>query len=763
VIKVKGGVLKRQYSPGYRRKLRGIVLSGVVLLSAFSIDRAGFVAPAHAIDKSPLKLPKLRVPVPGTRASFVADRVEYDPATKTAIARGTVELSYGIYRLTASEVSMNETTGAFSANGSVVILAPGGNSIEAASIDVRDKFKTLFAESVKAIISNRVELQADTVRRTEDGKTVFTNAHYTACLGCRTRNGEPMWELVTEKTTHDQTEHMLHHVKPKFKIAGHTVVSLPKLSLPDPTVKRKTGFLRPEYKAGTAYGLQVITPYFWATAPNHDLTFRPAIATHQGPLGDVEWRHRLESGQYNVRGYGVYQRNPGDTLEPGRRVRGALQTRGTFKLNDTLTWGWQGTIATDRNVLHEYDLDETRIAKNNVWMKNLSDRNYVSAEAIQFASKRNFILQERMPTALPYVSGEHYFNDPVLGGELKFNWNTYALNRELAYVPFVGMKHGKQQLRAVGDVRWSKQMINDSGMVFTPFGHLKSDVHYSEDVSAAGAEDTTFRFLPSAGLDFRMPFISNTRFGQSILSPVMQIIAAPDETGTEAIGNEDALTLNFDHTSLFLDDRFTGLDRYEGGVRANVGVNYTLLGANGGYLRASVGESFHLAGKNSFADGSGLEGSGSDIVGALTWRPNEFMGLSYEARVEEDLSAINRQSLQAGLTLDRFAGDVSYAFIAAEPAYGRPKDEEWISTNARLGLTDSWYLFGGVQYNIAEDLFNRRTLGLEFDCECMNFKMAYTAVGGAEFLGGITDHRFLLSFDFATLGGGKISGHYKPN
>ena len=48
----------------------------------------------------------------------------------------------------------------------------------------------------------------------------------------------------------------------------------PFMSSPDPSVTRKSGFLFPTFTYGTAYGVGAEIDYFWALAPNYDLTFR---------------------------------------------------------------------------------------------------------------------------------------------------------------------------------------------------------------------------------------------------------------------------------------------------------------------------------------------------------------------------------------------------------------------------------------------------------------------------------------------------------
>jgi LPS-assembly protein len=712
---------------------------------------------ALAIEEKPFIKPVTQQPAAGTVADFVADKVIYDPRTKIATALGAVRIVYGPYVLNASKVTFNDETGVFEANGSVDLREPNGNVLLAETLELREKFKQVFARHVKALLTNNVTITAQYARRDTDGISIFENASYTACKDCSTKSGHPLWELTSDETIHDDNEHMLYHVNPKLKIAGHTVLAAPRWAHADPSVKRKTGFLQPSYSIGDAYGIGVVTPYFIATAPNHDVTISPKFTTKQGPVMDVEWRHRLASGQYNVRGYGVYQFNP-EEAQDDSTLRGAIRTAGEFKINDDWNWGWDATATSDKEFLDDYDYDSREIAQSDVHVRGLWDRTYVNAQALNFQSLDNAIDQDYLPS-LPYITGETYFGEQVFGGELSFKWSSYSIWREDPNTPFIDVDHGTQQSRAVGDLKWKSQFISDAGLVMTPFARLRTDLTYTENLVGSGvASETVSRVLPSAGFDMRYPFIANYSFGQSIISPVVQVIAATDETETASIGNEDAITLNFDHTSLFLEDRFTGLDRYEGGTRANVGLTYSFLGANGGFARASVGESFHIAGENSFVAGSGLDGSSSDLVAALLLQPWEELSLSYEVRAEEDLSQINRQDVQFGLTLDRISGNLGYAFINQEPAYGRTVDEEWVQANARVGLTEGWYLFGGARYDIEDSHLDWRTIGVEFDCQCMNFKLAYTGINGET--PEDTEHRVMMSINFATLGGTQVSAGF---
>jgi LPS-assembly protein len=737
--------------------------AGFGVLMAVSLLALG-TTPAFALEEPEFIKPVLDEPAAGTVADFSAAKVAYDPKTKIAVATGRVIITYGPYVLNATRVTYNQETGVFTANGSVQIREPNGNVMLAETLELKNRFKEGFARHLKALLTNNVTISAHYAVRQEGGITIFEDAHYTACKDCSTDGGDPLWELVSDETTHDQKEKTLYHVNPRLKIAGHTVFGLPYLEHADPSVKRRTGWLAPTFDFGDVFGVGVVTPYFWAISPDKDLTFRPKFTTRQGPVADLEYRQRTENGLFNIRGYGVYELSPSRSDED-ERLRAAVETKGDFKLSSSWDWGWHAVLTSDETFLDDYDyLDdnipqtENRnvIAQNELYVRGLWDRNYVSAQALNFASLDQDVDEGSLPTVLPYAMGEHYFNEDVLEGQLRFAWRTYSISRDDAGTPFTEVDHGTSQSRAMAEFSWKSEYIGGMGQVFTPFSNLRGDIYMTNNlpdgVGGLHDEEFTTRVMPSAGFDLRMPFIGDHEYGQGIFSPVFQFIAATDEKSEGAIGNEDSITLNFDHTSLFLADRFTGYDR---GVRANLGLTYSFLGTNGGLFKASLGESFHLAGENSFADGSGLEGSSSDLVGAFLFQPWDNVSLSYEVRAEEDLSAINRQEAMLSLTFDRFTLNAGYLNINAEPAYGRPLDEQWAEFDARVGLSEGWYLFGGARYDIENSNLISRTAGIEFDCDCMNAKLAYTGTDDEDT--GDTDHRIMFSIDLATLGGTKVS------
>ena len=137
-------------------------------------------------------------------------------------------------------------------------------------------------------------------------------------------------------------------------------------------------------------------------------------------------------------------------------------------------------------------------------------------------------------------------------------------------------------------------------------------------------------------------------------------------------------------------------------------------------------------------------------MGALAFQLNESVSLSYQARIEEDLSRINVQEASIGLTFDRMSSALSYADIAAAANYGRPDREQQIWGDARYRLSEAWSLFGNFRYDIEDSQFMTKTIGIAFACDCMNAHLSYS-----ESLedSGDTERKLELGVELRTIGG----------
>jgi LPS-assembly protein len=704
--------------------------------------------------------PELKTPPKGTRVNVLANRIVYDARSEIATATGEVVITYGKYELVATRVSYDRKHDRLHANGSVRLMEPGGNILEADEAELQDRFREGFARHLLLLLTNDASVTADYARRSDGYLTVYDNVTYTRCKRCADPSHPPLWQLRSEQVTHDEREHTIHHRNAALEVAGVPIFTLPSLSHPDPTVDRRTGFLVPSATYKDAYGVGVEIPYFWAPAPNYDLTFKPIISSKQGLIPQAEWRHALLDGRYSVWGAGVYQLTEDDP--PGdRRWRGALRTEGRFALSPEWHYGWEGTLVSDDTFLDRYGFSDDDEAISRLYVDGIQDRNYYSIQALHFRSLIPGVDQDTIPYALPYVQQSYIFDQPVFGGELSFDSSIYSVRRNDPTTAFADIDLAEAQTRFSSKLSWQRQTILEGGQVIVPFAALRGDLYFTDDLpdsSAPGSladSETTARILPEAGVDMRWPFIGSTDGGRHILSPVAQVIFSGSEKLPDDISIEDAITLNFDHSSVFLHDRFTGLDRYEGGVRANAGLLYTYLDNDGGFLRFSLGESYHIAGDNSFVAGSGLENARSDIVAGLAWQPNDHITLNYQARLDQDLSGVRLQQGGIGLTFDRISGSLNYLDIDAEPFYGRAEAEQQVWGNVRYAFENGWNIFGGARFDIKDSNLLEDNFGIGYEDECTSVALTYKEDYDSELTDGV-ERSLFLQVQLKTLGSAGI-------
>ena len=186
--------------------------------------------------------------------------------------------------------------------------------------------------------------------------------------------------------------------------------------------------------------------------------------------------------------------------------------------------------------------------------------------------------------------------------------------------------------------------------------------------------------MPAVGLDYRYPFVSD--FG-----PLGVHTLRADRPGHRAaerdpigrLPNEDAQSLVFDDTTLFEWDKFSGYDRVEGGVRTNLGGQYSVVTPAGWYANVLFGESIQLAGVNSFRRGdfanvgfdSGLESRRSDFVGRFQLSPNQNISLITRARFDHNDFNVNRFETGVTARLAPFlplSVSAFYSYYEAQPA-----------------------------------------------------------------------------------------------
>ncbi len=697
-----------------------------------------------------------------------ADELEYDTRGNRVVARGNVEIYYNGYALTADRVVYDQGANTITAEGNARVKEPDGAIVSAEKLVTSADFAEAFGQSLSVIGKDDTRIVARRSIRRDGNVVEFEQGKFTPC---RNDPGKPpLWCIAANRVVHDKQQATITYQDAYFELFGVPVFYMPYFQHADPSVKSRSGFLLPEYSSYSRLGLGVETPYHIAVSPNADLLFNPMYLSKQGVLWQGQWRHKVRVGEiagtYDIKLAGIEQNND-QTINAAlhEQWRGSVQTRGHFSLSSWWSFGWDVIGETDKAFRQFYRLDNVlqKDRINSFYINGRSERNFFGVTMYHVGG---LVLNERLDTTppgtlpssivanlsqsapsrvLPVVDYNYVFNNPVLGGELRFNANAVSYWQDLTFVDGVGVtrRADSNTNRVSADIGWRRTLTDTLGQTFTPFASLRGDVtSFRETVDPitglVQAEETVARGVYSAGLLYAYPWVMPTAGAVHTVEPVGQVIARNASVDQRRLPNLDCRSQVFDDMNLFEQSKMSCFDRIDTGVRANYGLQYTFQANSGGSMRFLLGQSYHLSGDNIFrnpgtdSDGrflyspvSGLEKNASDYVVGLYVSPLSGFRAVAQARFDERTRDLRRLDSSVGLNYGPLFSQVSYAYTAASPALNLLQNQQEILAMIGLKVTDNWSISAQTRYALESNRPIQNIAQLRYADDCFVVTASY--------------------------------------
>lgn len=776
-----------------------------------------------------------------------AQEIVYDNKNNTVSAVGSVQIFHQGRTIEADKVVYDRASKRVRAMGNARITEANGTVITGDKFDLTDDFKNGFIDSMRVENPDKTRFTAPRGERTEGQSMVFDNGIYTACEPCKDNpERPPLWQVRSARIIHDAGEKMVYYEGSRVEFWGVPISYIPYFSAPDATVKRKSGFLTPHYISTGALGYGIAIPYFWNLAPNYDVTFTPNFLSRQGILGQAEWRHRLENGTYNIRAAGIHQADktaflPAPLGAREKQYRGSIESTGKFHINEKWSYGWDIAMASDRWFLQNYRLRSEsltnlffRESTSTINLTGKTDTGWFDARGYYFRTLSYNDWQKQQPLVRPVIDYNKRHQAPAwLGGEITVDANITSLSRDAAvfqqtprantylfsfpnaslYDTCLTYRAGSCLVRGIGgnysrasiETSWRRNITDSFGQVWTPYLSVRADGiladvdttnYVNRNISnfiTPNREDHA-RVMPTAGLTYRYPFVATSNgWGTHIIEPIAQIAARPNETRIRTTFNEDAQSLVFDDTNLFAWNKFSGYDRTEGGLRANVGAQYTGQFTKDSYANLMFGQSYHLAGTNSFNAGdlartgrnSGLERDASDYVARAQFAPAKGWLLTAKGRFDESNFNAQRVEISAARTVGAFSTSLTYARYERQPELGLDRRREGLALSQSVNFYSGWTARGSVLFDMDKYMLDRERfatnyknfidfpasysipalpksnlfnptvvgLGIQYRDECTVFDVSYSRQITDRYAGGKNDsYTLLFRLELRTLG-----------
>ncbi len=593
--------------------------------------------------------------------AFTADSVEYDRENSLVIAEGHVEAWQNDHVLRADKVTFDRNTGVAAAKGNVALLEPDGQVLFADYAELTQDMKNGVLRDMRAILAENGRLAANGARRTEGQINELSRVVYSTCNLCaKDPTKPPLWQIRALSAVQDLEHKKIEYQDAVLEMYGFPVGYLPYFWHADPSVKRASGLLIPSLGASSHLGAFFAQPYYWVIDDQSDATFTPMATTKAGPELEVEYRRRFNNGFLQLNGSLGYL---------DHSAQAAIYAKGQFNQNDTWRWGFDIARASSTDFVRDFHLGrqlgtDANLLTSQIYAEGFGQGAYSRLDARFYQGLNSTIISSKLPLVLPRYEYSYFGTPDAWGGRLTADVSAFNVVRA----------SGTDTRRGSLTVNWSRPFVGALGDLWKVTLHADAIGYDANSFNqqpnfATNSRADTARAQPQAALDFRWPFMRDSgAWGTQLIEPMAQIVVAP-QAGDSQINrypNEDSFDLEFSDANLFGFNRFPGIDRLDGGVRANVALHGAWY-LGGTIFDGFIGQSYRTTKNNLFPEASGLHDQVSDVVARASLAPTSWLNLTYRTRLDHKTLATRMADAVASVGVPKLALSGGYIYTTFNP------------------------------------------------------------------------------------------------
>ena len=533
-----------------------------------------------------------------------------------------------------------------------------------------------------------------------------TKIHKTVFSTCNTENKLcPGWSIETEEFTHDKINKVFNYKNSWLKVFDKEVFYFPFFSHPDPTVKRKSGFLVPYYGSSNNFGSWINLPYFKTLGKDKDMTFNPRIYADDKFILQSEYRQSFEKS--NLISDFSYNND-------GKKSNNHLFANISKDINrfTDLNISYQNVSSDNYLKIHNLSnssnliKDESLLTSQLNYSKIIDTSTYLVADFIAYEdlSKKN---NDRFQYIFPYFTftKDVELND-LSNGNFQFKSSGYQKSYDT----------NKYETLLINDFLFnSKNFINNFGFKTNYDLLLKNFNSYTENSSSYKNKED-YEVFGSFLINTSLPMSKLGKTGNNYLKPIANFRYSPNNT--KNISNKD-LRLSYDN--IFSFNRIGTNEIVEGGRSISFGVEYEKKDLkNNSVFEFKVANSFRDRINGNLPSKSNLNQKRSDIVGKASFIPNKFLNLDYNFSYDNNFNSSNYDSFSLNADFDFVS--TRFNFLSEDD---KITENEIFSNSTNIKLSEEKKIKFNITKNLKNDFTEFYDLIYQYETDCLKISLDY--------------------------------------
>ena len=656
---------------------------------------------------------------------LLADSVDYNAASQTLTASGNVRIVSNGQILTANTVVYDQKNGRLTIPGGFTITNTDGSILTGTDAELSSDLSDNVIKGARVLIAKQFQLAADQAQYKDGRFKVLDRVVASTCYigkphspGNTSDTGQcklsptPFWLIRSKRVIHDERTKQLYFEDARLEFLGVPVLYTPRLRLPDPTVDRATGFLTPSFFTSDLLKFGAKVPYFIAIDDHSDATVTAFVSTVGSFVAEGQYRRQTKKGYYQFDGALLLI----DGVD-NNAFRSSLQGSGRFHIAGDYEWGFELDVASDKTFRAQYGYeDDDEISAQDrllseVYLERNRQNSFLKVSTSIFQSLRINEIDAEIPLVFPDVYYRGIQDDPLLGGKLGFTAHSTTL-----------LRGGSDRFSRAGIVAdWQREWQLRNGILLGARGQVDAEYYTLSSNYTGFAGSTANRIAPTVSADIRWPLSKTTGAATHIIEPIVQLVW--NEDSLDATPNEDSIQVEFEETNLFSTNRFPGFDQKELGLRANVGVNYTLYDPSGWNFGATVGRVYRQKDLSQFSAASGLAGTNSDWVSAFTISFPKAFEMTNRTLFDSNFN-LSKNETSLNFIYKKIQGEATYLRLKQDVVAGANDRRSEAALRLIFTANDNWQYLAEWRHDFVTDSAIEGEFGIKYVNECIEIDLS---------------------------------------
>ena len=607
----------------------------------------------------------------------------------------------------------------FKSVGLIKIKDNKKNSYEFSQIYIDEKKKEIIGSDIKAFLNddqfkihkdNNPRIFANTLSFKNKNK-IFNKSIFTLC-SYRENEKCPPWTLQASKMKHDSIKKTIYYDNAVIKVFDFPIFYTPKLSHPDPTVDRRSGFLPPTFSDSKNLGSGINIPYFWAVSEDKNFTVTPKFYVSENPLFLAQYNQAFKNSNLLFDfGFTEGYKKTSSSKRPGKKSHYFLNYMKNFLGNNnsqnTLNLSLQ-EVSNDK-YLKLYKIKSNLVDYNNDTLENFISFTHQDEDIFfGFNSSVYETLKDNYNDKYEYILPEITFNKNLLTDN---QFGSIDLQTNLKVHNYDTNKFSKFLVNDF-DINL-KETLFENGIKGKFISKFKN-INYETKNIDIYKDETTNEMYGAVGYLAEIDLKKQTQNGfANFLTPKVLFRYSPGNMRKETVGSR------LDPINAFSLDRLNNINNFENGLSATYGFDFKSSRQNKEF-DFSIAQVLNQKENKKMPTKTSLDEKISDLVGKSNYKINKNISLNYNFSIDQNYNELVYNEIGSNINLDPIMIDFNY--LQESKHLG---DQEYFETKVNVANNRNSLVSFGTKRNLVTDSAEFYNLSYEYFNDCLRAGIVY--------------------------------------